>query len=149
MLKNLPNSFVISPALFLKSKPSWIILKTTMKKQSALMLILKFLGLVIICELVLFAIVAAIGWRYEWSSLDQYTEALQIAGMLAIGLGLFGIKGNWEATRGFEYQYSMSASEQSSLQRTQQVLADIAEGYRFMLLMFCVGGLSILIGWVL
>jgi hypothetical protein len=120
-----------------------------MKKQSVLRVILKFLGRVIISELVLFAIVGAIGWRSDWSSLDQYTEALQIAGMLAIGLGLFGIKGNWEATRGFEYQYSMSASEQSSLQRTQQVLADIAEGYRFMLLMFCVGGLSILIGWVL
>lgn len=69
--------------------------------------------------------------------------------MLTIGLGLFGIKGNWETTRSFEYQYSLLASEQSSLQRTQQTLIDIAESYHFMLLMFFVGGISILIDWLI
>ncbi len=103
-----------------------------MKKESILSVTLRYFGLVILGELIIAGIIWFIGRRGGWQTLDEYANALQIAGILAIGLGLFGIKGNWEATRGFEYQYSLSASEQNSLQRPQQILFDIAESYRFM-----------------
>ena len=123
--------------------------RVAMNRQTISGVIVRFFGLVVAIELVVLIIILILGWRMGWSSMDQYSEGLQIAGMLIIGLGLFGIKGNWESMRSFEYQYSMSASEQSSLQRTQQTLSDIAESYRFMLLMFFVGGICIIIGWLL
>jgi hypothetical protein len=111
--------------------------------------IVRLLAIVIIFEFVVLAIVGVIGWRMGWSTVDEFAQALQFAGMLIIGLGLFGIKGNWDSTRSFEYQYSLSVTEQSSSQRTQQTLVDFAESYRFMIVMFFVGFISILIGWLI
>jgi hypothetical protein len=54
----------------------------------------------------------------------------------AIGMGLLGIRRNWEVTRSFGYQYSMSTTEQSSAQRTQQTLSDFIQSYLFMMIIF-------------
>jgi hypothetical protein len=109
----------------------------------------RFFSIVIIVELVILAILGLIGWRLGWSTADEYAQGLQTTGLLVIGIGLFGIKGNWDATRGFEYQYSLSATDQSSVQRTQQALIDFAESYRFMLIMFFAGLFTIFIGWLI
>ena|GEM_PF-1456801 len=111
--------------------------------------IVKLLAIVIIFELIVLVIVGMIGWRKNWSTIDEYTQALQLFGMLIIGLGLFSIKGNWDAARSFEYQYSLSVTDQNILKRTQQTLIDFAESYRFMIVMLLVGVISILIGWLL
>ena len=109
----------------------------------------QFLGTVFLALLVIVGIVAVIGWRIEWKTLAEYGQGLQLGGMFVIGIGLLGIRGNWEVTRSFGYQYSMSTTQENSTQRTQRILGDFVQSYKFMLVMFMSGGLSLLIGWLL
>jgi hypothetical protein len=120
-----------------------------MKSQSIWAMLARIGGVVILLECLVLTLAGLIGWRRGWQTPDEYGLALQIAGLLAIGIGTFGVKGNLDATRSFGYQYSLSATEQSSWERTQLTLLDLAQSYAFMLVMFAVGGLSILIGWML
>jgi len=109
----------------------------------------QFLGTVFLALLGIVGIVAVIGWRIEWKTLAEYGQGLQLGGMFVIGIGLLGIRGNWEVTRSFGYQYSMSTTQENSTQRTQRILGDFVQSYKFMLVMFMSGGLSLLIGWLL
>ena len=120
-----------------------------MIKNKFLKVIFRFIAMIGLVECFLATLLGIIGWRSGWSTLQEYTDGLQIAGILVIGIGLLGIKGNWDATRSFEYQYSLSSIDQSSLNRTQQTLIDFAQSYGFMLIMVSSGFLSILIGWLL
>ena len=119
------------------------------KIRSALRVLMSFLGTVMIVELIVLIIVGVVVWRMGWNTLELFAQTLQMAGMFVIGLGFFGVKGNWDVTRSFEYQYSLSVTDQSSTQRTQQILIDFAESYRFMLVMFSAGAISVLVGWLL
>jgi len=118
-------------------------------KHSLVKVIGRFLGIVFLALLGIAAVVTAIGWRLGWETLAEYGQGLQLGGIFAVGIGLLGIRGNWEVTRSFGYQYSMSTTEQSGIQRTQQILADFVQSYNFMLVMFMSGGLSLLAGWLL
>ena len=118
-----------------------------MKMPAWLRYILTLIALILLAEIVILVIVGLVGWRAGWNTAEQYGEGLQIAGLLAIGFGFFGIKGNWDATRSFGYQYSMSATSMSSWQRTQQTLFDFAQAFQFLILMFIVGGLNLFLGW--
>ena len=118
-------------------------------KRSFLKVIGRFLGIVFLALLGISVVVAMIGWRMCLETLAEYGQGLQLGGMFVVGIGLLGIRGNWEVTRSFGYQYSMSTTEQSGTQRTQQILADFVQSYNFMLVMFFSGGLSLLIGWLL
>lgn len=109
----------------------------------------QFLGTVFLALLGIVGIVAVIGWRIEWKTLAEYGQGLQLGGMFVIGIGLLGIRGNWEVTRSFGYQYSMSTTQENSTQRTQRILGDFVQSYKFMLVMLVSGGLSLLIGWLL
>jgi len=120
-----------------------------MKKPKKFKFVAQLLGMALLVEIVILGAVGLIGWRLGWVGVDQYRDAIQIAGLLAIGFGFFGIKGNWDATRSFGYQYSMTASDQSSWQRTQQTLVDFSQAFSFMILMFIVGGVNFLLGWIL
>ena len=103
----------------------------------------RFLGIVLLALLGIALIVAVIGWRMGWESVIEYGRGLQLGGMFVVGIGLLGIRGNWEVTRSFGYQYSMSTTKQSSTQRTQQILGDFIQSYTFMLVMFFAGVMSI------
>jgi len=118
-------------------------------KHDLLKVIGRYLGTVLLALLGIVIIVAVIGWRMEWETMAEYGQGLQLGGMFVIGIGLLGIRGNWEVTRSFGYQYSMSTTEQSSTQRTQRILGDFIQSYQFMLVMFFAGGLSLLTGWLL
>jgi len=109
----------------------------------------RFLGIVTLALLGVVGVVAIIGWRSGWVTQAEFAEGLQLGGMFAVGIGLLGVRGNWEATRGFGYQYSMTTTEQSSTQRTQRILGDFIQSYKFMLVLFISGGLSLLLGWLL
>ena len=119
------------------------------KKQGLGKVIGRFLGIVFLDLLGISIIVAVIGWRMEWKTLAEYSQGLQLGGMFVIGVGLLGIRGNWEVTRSFGYQYSMSTTEENSTQRTQRILGDFIQSYQFMLVMFLSGGLSLLVGWLI
>ncbi len=120
-----------------------------MKKPGVLKFFGRALGLILLIEAVLVGLILFLGWRLEWESAAQYHSALETTGMLAIGFGLFGIKGNWDATRSFGYQYSLSTTAQSSWERTQLSLFDFLQAFQFLLVMFAVGGVNLLLGWLL
>lgn len=118
-------------------------------KDGLLKVLGRFFGIVFLALLGIAIIVALIGWRMGWGALPEYARGLQMAGLFVVGIGLLGIRGNWEVTRSFGYQYSMSTTEENSSQRTQRILGDFIQSYQFMLVMFLAGGLSLLIGWLM
>ena len=120
-----------------------------MRLKKTTKVLLRIGGIVLLIEFGVVVIVAMIGFWSGWQNVESFKNAIQIAGLLQLGAGLLGIKGNWEITRSFEYQYSMSATEKSSWERTQQTLVDFAQSYAFMLVMSISGGISLLIGWLL
>jgi len=120
-----------------------------MKNRSLLSQILRIFAVVVIIVLVTVAIIAGIGWWAGWQSEEKFKTAIQVAGMVLIGIGFLGIKGNWDMTRSFEYQYSMSVTKDDSWKRTQQSLQDFAQSYSFLLIMFAAGGLCMIIGMLM
>ena len=120
-----------------------------MKKQSITAQIIKLFLIVIGIVLGVVALILVIGWWQGWTTEDKFQTAIQIAGMLILGVGLLGIKGSWDGTRNFQYQYSMSASKQSSWERVQQNLIDFSQSYAFMLVCLAAGLICLAIGWLM
>lgn len=119
------------------------------KRRTPLSLLLRGFFFVVLVDLVVVAAVAGIGWWTGWTELDDFQNAIQVAGLLVMGLGLLGVKGNLDMSRSFEYQYSMSVTKEKSWERTQQTLIDLAQSFSFLLIMFIAGGVCLLIGWLL
>ncbi|HDD55543.1 MAG TPA: hypothetical protein ENG59_04815 [Chloroflexi bacterium] len=120
-----------------------------MKERTPLSLLLRGFLFVVLVDLIVVAMVTGIGWWTGWTELDDFQYAIQVAGLLVMGLGLLGIKGNLDMSRSFEYQFSMSVIKEASWERIQQTLLDLAQSYSFMLIMFIAGGVCLLIGWLL
>jgi hypothetical protein len=118
-------------------------------RKSLFKTILRLLGRYILIETVILGVLYLVGTRVGWGSSDQYGGGLQIAGMLIVGVGFFGVKGNWDGTRSFGYQYSMTVSDQSSWERTQQTLLDFAQAFRFLLSSLLIGGINVLLGMLI
>jgi len=123
--------------------------KKTAKSRSLLSQIIRIFAVVILIILVTVFFIAGIGWWAGWQSEEKFKSAIQIAGLIHIALGFLGIKGNWDMTRSFEYQYSMSVSNDESWQRIQRSLTDFTQSFSFMLIMFASGGVCMVIGWLM
>ena len=121
----------------------------SMKRNKPLSLLIRGFLIVSLIDLIVIAVVAGIGWWTGWTELADFQKAIQMAGMLVMGLGLLGIKGNLDMSRSFGYQYSMSVSKDESWERIQQTLLDLAQSCSFMLVMFIAGGVCLLIGWLM
>ena len=117
--------------------------------RSLLSQILRIFSVVIVIVLVTVAIIAGIGWWAGWQTEGKFKTAIEIAGLVLIGVGFLGIKGNWDITRSFEYQYSMSVTKDDSWKRIQRSMLDFAQSYSFLLTMFFAGGLCLVIGWLM
>jgi hypothetical protein len=120
-----------------------------MKSKTPLSQLIRLFGFVFLIDLVVIAIVAGIGWWAGWQSQEGFKGAIQLAGILVIGIGFLGIKGNRDGTRSFKYQSSRSTTRKSSWERTQQYLVDFAQSYSFMLVMFVAGAVCLAIGWLM
>ena len=119
------------------------------KTRSLLSQILSIFRLMMVIVLLTIAIVAGIGWWAGWQTEEEFKSAIQLAGFIHVGIGFLGIKGNWDMTRSFEYQYSMSVSQDESWKRTRRSLQDLAQSYSFLLLMFASGGMCLIIGMLM
>ena len=117
-----------------------------MEKQGSLPAILRFLRTAVLIDLGIFAAVGLVCWLGGWRTAYQYGEGLIWAGAAATVLGLLSVRGGWGITRGFGYLYAQSVSQQSIHERARQAIRDIAEGYRFLILMTAVGAISIAVG---
>jgi len=70
-------------------------------------------------------------------------------GLITVGIGLMSIKGYWDSTRSFGYQYSLTACKQDAWERTKLVVIETMENHRFMLIMLLTGVINMLAGWVI
>ncbi len=120
-----------------------------MKIRSITSQLLKLSLIVFGIVLLVVGIILVIGWWQGWQTEGEFQNAIQLAGILLLGIGLLGIKGSWDGTRNFQYQYSMSASNQSSWERIQQNLIDFSQSFAFMLVCFGAGGICLAIGWLM
>ncbi len=120
-----------------------------MKRLSLLSIVLRGFLIIVLVDLLVIAVVAGIGWWTGWTELDDFQRAIQLAGLVVMGLGLLGVKGNLKLGKSFEYQNRMSESEKDSWERTQQTLFDLAHRYGFLMIMFIAGGVCLLIGWLI
>ncbi len=85
-----------------------------MKSRSLTAQILRIFIRINLTVLVIVGIVALIGWVAGWQTQDAFQSAIQVAGLLAIGIGLIGLKSARDKTRNVEVQDSMSATSQDS-----------------------------------
>ena len=120
-----------------------------MKSRTSLSQLIRLFGFVFLIDLVVIAIVAGIGWWVGWQSQEGFKGAIQLAGMLVIGIGFLGVIGNRVSTRSLKHQSSKSATQKPSWERTQQNLVDFAQGYSFMLVMLVAGAVCLAIGWLM
>jgi hypothetical protein len=117
-----------------------------MGKQGIPTGILRFLRTVVLIDLGIFAVVGVVCWLGGWRTAYLYGGGLFLAGAAAIVIGLSSLVGGWGITRGFDYQYARSVSEQGIGGRTQQAMRDIGRSFRFQILMTSVGVVSIAAG---
>ena len=94
-------------------------------------------------------LVGVVGWFLGWGSVTEYGEGLLWAGILVIGFGMLGIRGEWEATRSFPYQYSMSVTDQPGWERAKQVVEEGMQSHWFLVETLTAGGICILIGMLI
>lgn len=120
-----------------------------MKPRSLLSQILRIFGAVVLIILVTVAVITGIGWWAGWQTEEKFKTAIQIAGLILIGIGFLGIKGNSDITQSFEYATSKSVTKDENWQRIQKSLLDFAQGYAFLLIMFVTGGICMVIGWLM
>ena len=117
--------------------------------RSLLSQILRIFAVVVVIVLVTVAIIAGIGWWAGWQTEEKFKTAIQIAGLVLIGIGFLGIKGNGDMTRSFEDQSSLTVTKDDSWKRTQRSMLDFAQSFSFLLIMFFAGGLCMVIGWLM
>ena len=120
-----------------------------MKSRTPLSQLIRLFGFVFLIDLVVIAIVAGIGWWAGWQSQEGFKGAIQLAGMLVIGIGFLGVIGNRVSTRSLKHHSSRSNAQESSRERTQKNLVDFAQSYGFMLVMFVAGAVCLAIGWLM
>ena len=117
------------------------------KNQKPRAIVLRFVSIAALVQLSILIAVLLMGWLTGWwNTFDQYGQALVWAGVLAIGLGLTSIKGHYATTRSFDYQHSLSVTNQDSWERTKGNVAESMVIHRFLFLMVAVGCISILLG---
>ena len=120
-----------------------------MKPRCLLSQILRIFVVVVLLVLVTVAVITGIGWWAGWQTEEKFKTAIQISGLVLIGIGFLGIKGNWDKPRSVEYQSSMSVSKDERWKRTQQNMLDFAQRFSFLLIMFAAGGICLAIGWLM
>jgi hypothetical protein len=119
-----------------------------MKEKTPLSVVIRGFLIIALVILIVIAAVTGIGWWMGWMELDDFQKAVQAAGLLVIGLGLFGIKGNPDLNQSIGHKH-VSESNPISRERSQQTLLDFARSYSFLLIMVIAGVVCLLIGWLM
>jgi hypothetical protein len=120
-----------------------------MKKNRVFLSLMKYVGIVLLIDLVLIGLVVLLGWWAMWLSLEQYKFGIQIAAILVIGIGFLGIKGNLSLTTIFKKRQNLFTPSGTSQEGTRLNLFDLAKKYSFMLTTFTAGVICLVIGWLM
>lgn len=121
-----------------------------MSQQRRSRFVSRFLKRILIAELVIFTASALLCWIIGWRTPYQYGRVLIVSGILSIIVGAMGGLGGGGVSRGTaDYQYGKSVGQDEMGQRTQRLMADVAESYAFTIWMTVVGIVAISVGAIL
>ena len=112
-----------------------------MRGKTPLSYLLRAFLLIVICVLVAIAAVSAIGWLIGWTELEAFQRAIQLAGLVLIGLGFFWIR----RKRDGDNSNTRRAMEEQQGENHQRFV----QRYGLMLVFFIAGGVCLLIGWLM
>ena len=118
-----------------------------MKRRRTLSAILRFLRNVLFVDLGIAIVIGLICWFGGWRTAFHYGNGLLLAGVAAIVLGVYSLRGSSHLTRQpGGYQYAGSAGTESMWRRTRREMKDIGPSYAFLALMSVAGIVSIAAG---
>jgi hypothetical protein len=112
-----------------------------MRGKTPLSFLLRGFILVVLCVLLAIVLVAVIGWWSGWTVLADFQRAIQLAGLVLIGLGFFWIGRKQEKEKD-STKITMEEKGPENLQR-------FIQRYGLMLVFFIAGGVCLLIGWLM
>lgn len=116
-----------------------------MEKSGRLQGMLPFFGNVLLIDLAILIAVIAVCWVLGWRTTSQYGNALFIAGIAVIALGITSIVGGYETTRSAIYKYGQTVGMDTLDKSTRQDMKEMAVSYDFLYRMTAVGlGLVVL-----
>lgn len=109
--------------------------------------LLSFLKSVLLVELALLPVAAALWLVLGGRTLVEYGNALVLTGFLSGLLGMFSLFGGWDVTRSFEFQQAETVGAESIFERTQRhVREELEQGYGCLILMGCAGLVAVSVG---
>ena len=111
-----------------------------MKKIPA---VVRFALLLTLGALALALLVVAAGWLLGWRTSNEFSNGLFTVGAFCIIIGVFSVLGGAYGRGDFKYQYARTVSNASLDERAKQTVGEVAQGYRFALVMFVTGALLI------
>jgi hypothetical protein len=111
--------------------------------------ILRLLGTILGLTLLVSLIVLVFGMVSRWNTSMQFSNGFFIAGVLVIAFGFLSISGGLEHRADFSLIYAESVRQASIAERTQQMMANINQGYRNLVVLAGVGILLIAISIVI
>lgn len=107
--------------------------------------VLRLLGTMLGLTLLISLIVVGIGAFAHWNSTVQFSNGFFAAGMIVIVIGILSVAGGFQQRANFPLTYAETASQASSSERAQRMMADINQRYGTMILMIGTGILLVII----
>lgn len=105
--------------------------------------ILRLLGTILGLTLVVSLIVSIIGIVFQWSTPVQFSNGFFAAGAIAIVLGTFTVTGGFQQRGTFSLMYAETASQASTSERAQRMMADFNQRYGTLIVLISTGLLLI------
>jgi len=117
-----------------------------MKNSSPLGLVIQVILIAALVDLFVIGVIAMIGWWSGWVYLAEFKKAVQIAGLLVIGIGLLGMRRNLFQTRQNERHPALPRDSREGNERNW---VEILRKFSFLAVSFFSGLICLLIGWLL
>lgn len=120
-----------------------------MNQKTLLSLTLRGFLFVVLVDLVVIAAVAGIGWWTGWTEEASFQRAIQIAGLLVIGLGLPGLIRKPGSSREPSNRDRPSPPETDRPGQTWNSMLEQVQRYSYTLIMIAAGFVCLMIGWLM
>ena len=115
-------------------------------EQQKLSPFLRFVRLVLLTNVGIFAACAVVVWLGGWRTPYDYGSALILAGTAIVCVGASGILAGWALPPTADYQYDQTPSSDLVRQLIRRVLASRRRYYGFTVRMAITGAVPILVG---
>ncbi len=110
-----------------------------MKPESVRSVIWRFVRTILLIDLAVFIIRAAVCWDGGWRTLNNFGTGLMLVGLAAWVVGIMSLAGATQIARDPTYRYVQSVYPNTLHQRTVQNWLELGESYGFVTLLGIAG----------